>query len=120
MNKRISAWFLIVLCLFLSIYSGSRLLQAIDGERDLKGQIADLSAARNNTLNSPVGGDVTRGVASLSNALSEVQGSATSDELALAAEGIVLLAGVSLLRFRSGRSMERPSIPPQSLPATRT
>ncbi len=89
-----------MLCLALAIYTGSRLKQAVDGERDLTSQIADLSAAGTSASNAPVSGAVARGIESLSVALSEVRKTAHADEFALGVEILVLLAGVVLLRPR--------------------
>jgi hypothetical protein len=98
LKRRGAAWFLIVLTLGLALYTGSRLQQAVAGERDLTSQIHDLSAAGSSASNAAVSGAVERGIESLSVALSEVRGSAHADEFALAVEIILLLAGIVLLR----------------------
>ena len=96
MNKRITAWVIVALCLGLALYSGWGLKQAFDGERDLRGQIADFSAAGNDAASALA----SRGVASLSTALAEVRANAYHKELALVAEIAGLLAGSTLLRTR--------------------
>ena len=100
LNKRIAAWCLIILCLGLAFYTGSHLKQALDGERDLRTQIVDFSAAGQRTVNAPVSSAVAHAVASLSGDLSAIRKTAHAEELALTAEALILLAGVVLLRTR--------------------
>ncbi len=97
---------ILAVSLLLAGFTSFYLKQAIDVERELRAQMADLSLATTADANA-TSGIVSLGEASLTHELVEVRGVAHHDEVYLALEGCGILAGLILLRRPAARDSVR-------------
>ncbi len=93
--KRTIGIILTVACLALAIFTGSHLYQSITAQHELRHQVADLSLA--DTAGPAPTSALHTADASLNAALQQVRHTAHTQELALTAELLGLLAGIVIL-----------------------